>query len=479
MTTHDNDKAHEAAERGNDLAAQWERELIAEMTARRNKARHAADACKEGGWYRGQIEMQVARYDDILDALAALATVSDASPSPSVQPSDERINGLPIFAYDVTTKSGNSQMAYAAWFHKYGNPFKETSKYEPLVRLGDVRALLAQPASVQGVSEQARASLAAAPQQEPVGEVVLFGGECKEVAWSKGKMPPPGTKLYAAHPQAAQPKGWQKDLIQLLISIRPKFGAIGSRDVDVRKQQEQIDAAIAILNRPDVAQPQEAGQSKLRATLYAIAHTLDDHELRQAAKEAYEASGDVQEVGQARELPPPNSLPTWSECNLIIENHEFRRRAAEGSEGSVLDTPPTTPEPTALHRFIYEYDDGNRYRSAWFMHRLELVLKEAAQVAPAVPEGYAIVPKEPTEEMHVAAVQTITRCTGNDDFPPRVWRAMIATAPSAPSVSDAIAARLQKIASLAQQGMCHGLLADDYCSQIAAIAAQSKEGGAA
>lgn len=50
----------------------------------------------------------------------------------------------------------------------------------------------------------------------------------------------------------------------------------------------------------------------------------------------------------------------------------------------------------------------------------------------ATPEGYALVPVEPTEEMHVAAVRTIIRCTGNADFPPRVWRAMIAAAPIPP-----------------------------------------------
>lgn len=47
----------------------------------------------------------------------------------------------------------------------------------------------------------------------------------------------------------------------------------------------------------------------------------------------------------------------------------------------------------------------------------------------AAPEGYVLVPVEPTEEMHVAAVKTIRRCTGNDDFPPRVWRAMLAARP--------------------------------------------------
>lgn len=37
---------------------------------------------------------------------------------------------------------------------------------------------------------------------EAVGKVVLFGGDVKEVSWTGGKMPPPGTTLYAA-PQAS------------------------------------------------------------------------------------------------------------------------------------------------------------------------------------------------------------------------------------------------------------------------------------
>lgn len=44
--------------------------------------------------------------------------------------------------------------------------------------------------------------------------------------------------------------------------------------------------------------------------------------------------------------------------------------------------------------------------------------------------GWKMVPLEPTEDMHAAAVRTIVRCNGNADFPPRVWRAMLAAAPA-------------------------------------------------
>lgn len=43
------------------------------------------------------------------------------------------------------------------------------------------------------------------------------------------------------------------ELIELLRAIRPKFGAVGSRDVDVRAQQERIDRAIEILATPAAA----------------------------------------------------------------------------------------------------------------------------------------------------------------------------------------------------------------------------------
>lgn len=76
---------------------------------------------------------------------------------------------------------------------------------------------------------------------------------------------------------------------------------------------------------------------------------------------------------------PKNSLPTWSECKLIIENDEFGKRVKAGLENQVLDTKRTTPKPTELHRFIYEYDDADSYRSDWFLHRLECVIKEALE----------------------------------------------------------------------------------------------------
>lgn len=74
------------------------------------------------------------------------------------------------------------------------------------------------------------------------------------------------------------------------------------------------------------------------------------------------------------EQAPPNSLPDWDECAMRVQNSDFlAKRVAEGGYGPEHDSKTAS----ALHRFIYEYDDADPYRSAWFLHRLELVLKEA------------------------------------------------------------------------------------------------------
>jgi HAMP domain-containing protein len=57
---------------------------------------------------------------------------------------------------------------------------------------------------LQNVAHHFDAALASAPVAgEAVGRIVLFGGELKEVSWTAGKMPPPGTVLFAA-PQASE-----------------------------------------------------------------------------------------------------------------------------------------------------------------------------------------------------------------------------------------------------------------------------------
>ena len=74
-----------------------------------------------------------------------------------------------------------------------------------------------------------------------------------------------------------------------------------------------------------------------------------------------------------REVAPPNSLPNWSECSLRVGNSKYlEERKDSGGYGPEYDSKTATE----LHRFIYEYDDADRYRSAWFMHRLERLIEE-------------------------------------------------------------------------------------------------------
>jgi hypothetical protein len=65
---------------------------------------------------------------------------------------------------------------------------------------------------------------------------------------------------------------------------------------------------------------------------------------------------------------PPNSLPTWRECSLRISNEDYLKENCLSDDGDTL-------LPNELHRFIYEYDDSDEYKSAWFMHRLEKLIK--------------------------------------------------------------------------------------------------------
>lgn len=76
--------------------------------------------------------------------------------------------------------------------------------------------------------------------------------------------------------------------------------------------------------------------------------------------------------------------------------------------------------------------DSLRRQNEWRKIDCLLASKEYVRDAwevNAVPDGHVVVPINITEEMHVAAVKTIRHCTGNDDFPPRVYSAMLSAAP--------------------------------------------------
>ena len=80
------------------------------------------------------------------------------------------------------------------------------------------------------------------------------------------------------------------------------------------------------------------------------------------------------------DLPPlpASSLPSWDECALRVHNSEYiAKRVAGGGYGAEHDSKLASE----LHRFIYEYDDADAYRSGWFRHRLERLLADERRKA--------------------------------------------------------------------------------------------------
>ena len=104
------------------------------------------------------------------------------------------------------------------------------------------------------------------------------------------------------------------------------------------------------------------------------------------------------------------------------------REAAIGAMGAL----ETARNGLAWYRDRYpESTDGSDDEAAGDIDAaIDALRAELAKPdAPMVQDGWQLVPVGLTEAMHVAGVRTIVHCTGNDDWPPRVWHAMLADAP--------------------------------------------------
>lgn len=122
------------------------------------------------------------------EARAALSLLSaPAQPAPTAEPSDAEIDAA-IQAFD-----------WEGWIDP--QKAKRAFTREALARW----TAPAHPA--EGVPAQA------------VGEVVLFGDDCKEISWAKGQLPAVGTKLYAHPPQ------------QVLADTQPAAPEMDAKDV--------------------------------------------------------------------------------------------------------------------------------------------------------------------------------------------------------------------------------------------------------
>lgn len=70
MTTQTTEQAMEPG-KDNHLADLWRSEFVEYLLALRKNLHANAKGCKEGGWYRGQLEQQIALYDCTLAAIEA------------------------------------------------------------------------------------------------------------------------------------------------------------------------------------------------------------------------------------------------------------------------------------------------------------------------------------------------------------------------------------------------------------------------
>lgn len=81
---------------------------------------------------------------------------------------------------------------------------------------------------------------------------------------------------------------------------------------------------------------------------------------------------ELEHTASIKDPAPSNNLPDWNECSLRVSNTEYvEKRIADGGLG--FEEPGLYANE--IHKFIYEYDDSNPYKSAWFLHRLEKLIE--------------------------------------------------------------------------------------------------------
>jgi hypothetical protein len=151
---------------------------------------------------------------------------------------------------------------------------------------------------------------------------------------------------------------------------------------DMQKIVEGIDESLAYAGSMDHDTFVLTLRSVRRQLLEAAATRDGEDAAAKAFTERYRAqlqgTPAVRTTQRGGTPAPPHGLPSWGESQLRVENSDFvAKRKAEGGYGEE----PGGLYANDLHRFIYEYDDADPHKSAWFMHRLELALKAATPQA--------------------------------------------------------------------------------------------------
>ena len=69
---------------------------------------------------------------------------------------------------------------------------------------------------------------------------------------------------------------------------------------------------------------------------------------------------------------PSSNLPTWRDSMIRVQNRIYIK--VNGLENDDFLNDEETMS-NVLHEFIYEYDCTDEYKSAWWRHRLEKLVK--------------------------------------------------------------------------------------------------------
>ena len=163
-------------------------------------------------WDRLDTECVTAAADEIRVLRAALASTPDTAKEKADKILRERMAPVSkALGLDVMLASAGNGVIQIFTFEggplvytirADGTAIQRVSWNQPdapdTLTVDQVKIITQEVSETQPEPQPPRAAVAG----EAVGKVVLFGDDLKEVSWTAGKMPPPGTALYAA-PQAS------------------------------------------------------------------------------------------------------------------------------------------------------------------------------------------------------------------------------------------------------------------------------------
>jgi hypothetical protein len=323
----------------------------------------------------------------------------------------------------VTVAGNAEQRGMCASFEEQASAFAEYARRQPLA-WDAARAALASP------QEQA-------PGAEPVAEVVLFGGDLKEVSWKKGKLPPVGTKLYTtpSSPGAAEAGEAHEFQLHAQSSI-VICKRCGQQQWLVEKHKLPCDRAVAKQFTPGITSRTD---ELLRAAGMALCKTATGLELVKLGPiEAHathpKAEAEARPVGE-----PPRALPETmtrdemlkyysSYANLCAhEALQYQKRIRE-LEAALDARQPLPAAPLCMCKDRAASACPGEWEPGCDLGNNPAHVRVAPDQQPAAPRevaGWKWMPPEATPEMIAAVEDRSDRLWSTG----AVYRAMFSAAP--------------------------------------------------